>query len=382
MRATLIVLDSLGVGAMPDAADWGDAGADTLGHIDETVGLSIPNLRAMGLGNIRPLRNVPAVAAPTASFGHLATAGQGKDTIAGHWELAACKVDQRFIMFPDGFPAEMMAEFEQKTGYGYLGNIAASGTEIIERLGAEHLATQKLIVYTSADSVFQIAAHESVVPLETLYRICEIAFSLVVPLGVARVIARPFTGELGHFVRSQNRRDFALCPPRDTLMDVLMRAGIPTTSIGKVKDIFGGRGFSEAVKAGDNAAITEATLRQLDKQKDGFLFSNLVDFDMKYGHRRDPVGYARALEEFDQRLPELLQRMTPDDLLILTADHGNDPTFPGSDHTREYVPVLAYAPACPAQDLGRRPTLADIGATVAHWLGVSVTEGSLLLRPQ
>jgi phosphopentomutase len=276
----------------------------------------------------------------------------------------------------------MMAEFEQKTGYGYLGNIAASGTEIIERLGAEHLATQKLIVYTSADSVFQIAAHESVVPLETLYRICEIAFSLVVPLGVARVIARPFTGELGHFVRSQNRRDFALCPPRDTLMDVLMRAGIPTTSIGKVKDIFGGRGFSEAVKAGDNAAITEATLRQLDKQKEGFLFSNLVDFDMKYGHRRDPVGYARALEEFDQRLPELLQRMTPDDLLILTADHGNDPTFPGSDHTREYVPVLAYAPACPPQDLGQRPTLADIGATVAHWLGVSVTEGSLLLRPQ
>jgi phosphopentomutase len=336
----------------------------------------------MGLGNIRPLRNVPAVAAPTASFGHLATAGQGKDTIAGHWELAACKVDQRFIMFPDGFPAEMMAEFEQKTGYGYLGNIAASGTEIIEKLGVEHLATHKLIVYTSADSVFQIAAHESIVPLETLYRICEIAFSLVVPLGVARVIARPFTGEPGHFVRTQNRRDFALCPPRDTLMDVLMRAGVPTTSIGKVKDIFGGRGFSEAVKAGDNPAITEATLRQLDKQKEGFLFSNLVDFDMKYGHRRDPVGYARALEEFDQRLPELLQRMTPDDLLILTADHGNDPTFPGSDHTREYVPVLAYAPACPPQDLGRRPTLADIGATVAHWLGVSVSEGSLLLRPQ
>lgn len=271
-----------------------------------------------------------------------------------------------------------MAAFSERSGYGWLGNVAASGTEIIERLGAEHLATGKVIVYTSSDSVFQVAAHESVVPLEELYRICRIAFEIVAPYGIARVIARPFIGTPGALTRTEGRKDFALEPPRDTLMDRLQAASIPTTSIGKIKSIYGERGFSDAVKAGNNAAITRATLEALDRQKSGLIFANLVDFDMLYGHRRDAVGYARALEAFDAAVPELLRRMGPEDLLILTADHGNDPTFRGSDHTREYVPVLVWRREGEARDLGTRNTLADAGATVASWLGVRVEEGTAL----
>lgn len=375
-RVVLVVLDSLGVGAMPDAEAWGDAGADTLGHIAGRVPLHLPHLQAMGLGNLRPVPGLPAVERPSAGFGRMAIAGDGKDTIAGHWELAACRVERRFRDFPDGFPADLMAAFAARIGRGWLGNVAASGTEILDRLGPEHLATGRPIVYTSADSVFQVAAHEDVIPVEELYRICEAAFELVVPLGVARVIARPFVGVPGAFVRTGNRRDIAQLPPRDTLMDRCVAAGLPTTSIGKVKNIYGDRGFTRAVKASGNAAITQATLDAMDDQRGGLIFANLVDFDMLYGHRRDPEGYARALMAFDRRLPELLDRAGPDDLVLLTADHGNDPTFRGSDHTREYVPILAWRRGGRGADLGLRPTLADCGASAAEWLGVRVDEGT------
>ena len=385
-RVTLIVADSLGVGEMPDAAAWGDAGADTLGHIAAMrvasgVPLSVPNLARLGLASIRPVAGVAPAADVDAGYGRMTTAGAGKDTITGHWELAGCKVGAPFRTFYDGFPEDMMEAFVARTGAlvptaGWLGNVAASGTEIIAQLGAEHVATGKVIVYTSADSVFQIAAHEDVLSVPDLWRVCEAAFDVVRSWGIARVIARPFVGTPGAFVRTENRRDFALQPPRDTLMDRLMAAGIPTTSIGKIKSIYGDRGFSHAVKAGNNATITQAILDTLDAQPSGLIFANLVDFDMLYGHRRDPAGYARALEALDARVPELLARLGPDDLLLITADHGNDPTFPGSDHTREYVPMLAWRQGGHAVDLGTRATLADCGATAGAWLGVPCPEGT------
>jgi phosphopentomutase len=378
-RVVLVVLDSLGVGAMPDAPEWGDAGADTLGHIAERVPLHIPNLRRMGLANIRPVPGLEADPAPMGGYGKMAIAGAGKDTIAGHWEIACCKVETRFAEYPEGFPPALMEAFGRVSGRGWLGNVVASGTEIIERLGAEHVATGKPIVYTSADSVFQVAAHEDVIPIPELYRICEAAFDLVVPLGIARVIARPFVGVPGAFVRTGNRRDIAQEPPRDTLVDVLARAGLPTVSIGKIKNIYGDRGFSRAVKASGNAAITQAVLDEMDTTESGLVFANLVDFDMLYGHRRDVAGYARALEDFDRRLPEILEKARPGDLLLLTADHGNDPSYRGSDHTREYVPVLAWFPGAHGADLGTRPTLADCGATAAEWLGVPAAEGTSFL---
>jgi len=378
-RVILVVLDSLGVGALPDAAEWGDAGADTLGHIAERHTLRLPNLRSLGLANIRPVPGLPAHAAPIGGYGRMAIAGAGKDTIAGHWEIAGCKVETRFVDFPGGFPADLMERYAARIGRGWLGNCVASGTEIIERLGPEHLATGKPIVYTSADSVFQVAAHEAVIPVPELYRICEVAFELVVPLGVARVIARPFVGEPGSFVRTGNRRDIAQEPPRDTLVDVVARAGQPTVSIGKIKNIYGDRGFTKAVKASGNAAITQALLDELGETRSGLVFANLVDFDMLYGHRRDHAGYARALEAFDDRLPELLAACGDDDLVLLTADHGNDPTWRGSDHTREYVPILAWRRGGRGVDLGTRPTLADAGATAADWLGVSLAEGTSFL---
>lgn len=410
-RAILVVLDSLGVGEMPDAVAWGDGGSDTLGHVAEAMlkagtPLQIPNLRRLGLAEPgvtggRGLAGVPSLASggerAAGAYGRMATAGAGKDTVAGHWELAGCRVDERFRDFPDGFPPEILGPFSARIGRGWLGNVAASGTEILERLGAEHVATGQPIVYTSSDSVFQVAAHEAVIPLEELYRICEVAFELVVPHGVARVIARPFvdappevTARTGaRYLRTEGRRDFAQQPPHDTLMDRLQRAGVQTTSIGKVKSIFGDRGFSHAVKAGNNATITEATIRQADRagqpgqpggQQGGLIFSNLVDFDMLYGHRRDPLGYGRALEAFDRRLPELMAELTADDLLILTADHGNDPTFRGSDHTREYVPLLVWGPdgarvgrvtgAGGSGDVGTLPTLAAVAEMITGWLEV------------
>lgn len=375
-RVTLVVLDSLGMGEMPDAADWGDAGSDTLGHVAEHTALTLPNLAALGLANIRPVPGVPAVPAPTARYGKMAIAGNGKDTIAGHWEIAGVRVDVRFTEYPEGYPVSLLDEWSRSIGPGdgpgWLGNYARSGTVILDELGPEHVRTAKPIVYTSSDSVLQIAAHEAVIPPAELNRICELAFALVAPLGVARVIARPFIGDAASgWVRTGNRRDFAQLPPRDTFVDEVKNAGLPTSSIGKVKDIFGGRGFTIAVKASGNAAITEALLKQLDDQPDGLIFANLVDFDMLYGHRRDPGGYARALMAFDERLPELLARLGPDDLLLLTADHGNDPTYRGSDHTREYVPLIAYTPGAPGGDLGTMPTLAMCAELGRSWLGIA-----------
>lgn len=368
MRATLIVLDSLGVGAMPDAADWGDAGADTLGHIADAVGgLNLPNLAKLGLGNLHPCAGLEAVAKPMAGYGRCMLAANGKDTIAGHWEMAGVIVKERFTEYPDGFPPVIIDTFKSLIERDILGNVAASGTEIIERLGAEHMATGKPIVYTSADSVFQIAAHEDVVPVETLYDWCEDAFRVVTAWGVARVIARPFVGQPGAFIRTGNRRDFAMRPPGRTLMDCMRGADMKTTSIGKVKSIFGDRGFSEAIKASDNDQITRAILDQLDAQHTGLIFANLVDFDSKYGHRRDPIGYHEALRAFDKRIPNLLERMGRRDLLILTADHGCDPTHRGSDHTREHVPVLAWHRECNGRNVGVRTSIADVGATIAEW---------------
>lgn len=374
-RVTLVVLDSLGMGEMPDAPAWGDAGSDTLGHVAEHTALTIPNLRAMGLANIRAVPGVPPVAVPTARYGKMAIAGNGKDTIAGHWEIAGVRVDHRFTEFPDGFPTELLDEWSRRigpgAGPGWLGNYARSGTVILDELAAEHVRTGKPIVYTSSDSVLQVAAHEAVIPPAELNRICELAFELVAPLGLARVIARPFVGDpVSGWTRTGNRRDFAQLPPRATFVDEVLAAGLPTSSIGKVKDIFGGRGFSIAVKASGNAAITESLLHQVDVQDSGLIFANLVDFDMLYGHRRDPGGYARALMAFDERLPELLARLGPDDLLLLTADHGNDPTFRGSDHTREYVPLLAFTPGVPGADLGTMPTLSRCAELGREWLGI------------
>mgnify|MGYP001618116239 CR=1 FL=1 len=373
-RVALVVADSMGVGAMPDAEQYGDAGSDTLGHICEHHDVVMPNLAAMGLCSIRPLRG-QADRGNSGAFGKMATAGAGKDTIAGHWEIAGCKVVEPFTTYYDGFPPALMAEFEEACAAGYLGNVAASGTEIIQRLGAEHQRTGHPIVYTSADSVFQVAAHEGVIPLWRLYAICEAAFEVVKKWGIARVIARPFVGVEGAYVRTENRRDIAVLPPRDTIVSVLERAGIPTCSVGKIKSIYGDRGFSQAIKAGNNTTIMQATIDAVREARGGLVFSNLVDFDMLYGHRRDPEGYARAIETFDRRLPELCDALGDDDLLVIVADHGNDPTAPGSDHTREYVPVLAWRRGIGRVDLGTRGTLSDAGATVAEWLGVVSPEG-------
>ncbi len=382
MRCTLVVLDSLGVGAMPDAAEWGDAGAHTFGHIADTVGeLKLPNLEALGLGNIHPVPGCGAVKRAGAGFGKAAIASAGKDTISGHWEMAGVPVREAFHTYPT-FPSEMMEAFHKMIGRESLGNYAVSGTVVIDDLGAEHIATGKPIVYTSSDSVFQIAAHEDVVDVDTLYDWCEDAFRLVTAWGIARVIARPFVGEPGAFTRTHNRRDFSLRPPEPTVVDMLKAAGQTTTSVGKVKSVFGDRGFTNQIKAGDNAGIMRGMLDALDHQYKGLIFANFVDFDMLYGHRRNPEGYARALEEFDHRVPDIMERMGRRDLLILTADHGNDPTAPGSDHTREYVPILAWHRDHRATDLGTRDSLADVGATIADWfeLREKPTAGTSFLK--
>ena len=368
MRCTLVVLDSLGVGAMPDAEAWGDAGSNTLGHVAQAVGgLDLPHLGRLGLGNITPVQGVPPAKKPVAGFGKAAIASDGKDTISGHWEMAGVPVDERFMEFPDGFPPEIVDAFVGEIGRGILGNVKASGTVILDELGEEHVATGKPIVYTSADSVFQVAAHEDVVDLDTLYDWCEDAYRIVSPYGVVRVIARPFVGEPGAWVRTGGRRDFARRPPKSTVVDILKGEGWTTTSIGKVKSIFGDRGFTDGIKAPHNAEITQALLDRLDHQHKGLIFANLVDFDMLYGHRRNPQGYADALVEFDKRVPAILDRMGRRDLLIFTADHGCDPTHAGTDHTREYVPILAWHRDGRGRDIGTRGTMADIGATIAHW---------------
>jgi phosphopentomutase len=380
-RVVWIVLDSVGIGEMPDAAAYGDVGSNTLGNIARQSGLNLPNLARLGLGNIRPLDGIAPAAEPLASFGRCALASPGKDTTTGHWEMAGIHLDKPLPLFPHGFPPEIMDEFERRIGRSSLGNYTASGTEIIKELGAEHMRTGSPIVYTSADSVFQIAAHEEVIPLWELYRMCEIARQILTgPYEVGRVIARPFTGSPGAFTRTSNRKDYAIPPPKGMLLDELEGARVPVYSVGKIFDVFLGRGIGPHAKTTSNADGMAKTLIALDEEPNGLVFVNLVDFDMLYGHRNDVDGYGRALEEADTWLPSLMDKLTADDLLILTADHGCDPTTPSTDHSREYVPLLAYSSKRPSgADLGTRATLSDIGQTVAQNFGVHIMKGTSFL---
>lgn len=381
-RVLLIVLDSVGIGEMPDAARYGDAGSDTLGHLQAQRPMHLPALCALGLGNIRPLPGLSAAAPPRASFGKCALLSDGKDTTTGHWEMAGIILNPGFPVYPHGFPPDLMAEFERRIGRKTLGNVAASGTEIIQRLGEEHLRTGAPIVYTSADSVFQIAAHEAVIPVPELYRICAIARELLDgPHRVGRVIARPFIGDhAGNFARTRNRHDYAIAPPEGMLLDQLAAHQVPVHAVGKIYDIFLGRGISSSVKMQSNADGLELTLQAMDELDRGLVFTNLVDFDMLYGHRNDVEGYAGAMEEFDRYLVRILEKLRPDDLLILTADHGCDPTTPSTDHSREYAPLLACRRAASAGvNLGTRLTLADIGATIAENFSVPLQHGTSFL---
>ena len=371
-KAILIVLDSVGIGALEDAAAYGDAGADTLGHIINTCHPNLPNLMAMGLGNIDGASFPGAVAASTAAYGRLREVSAGKDTTTGHWEIAGVQLSRPFPTFPNGFPQEFISRFEQAVGRQTIGNKPASGTAILDELGEEHIATGKLIVYTSADSVFQIAANEAVVPLEELYRDCEIAREMLRDeLEVGRVIARPFVGErAGAFKRTGGRRDFSAMPP-ETMCDVLAAAGKTVYGVGKIEDIFGHRGITQSNHAAGNPACMEATFAAMKEDFDGLLFVNLVDFDMVYGHRRDVQGYARALEEFDRQLPRIQTLMGDEDMLVLTADHGCDPCHTGTDHTREHTPLLVWGRGLrPGVNLGTRQTYADISATVLDFFGM------------
>jgi phosphopentomutase len=365
-RVVLIVLDSCGCGAAPDAGKYGDEGSDTLGNMSVTVGgMTLPHLQGLGLGHLTTILGVPPVARPRGAFGRMREASAGKDTTTGHWEMTGLHVDKGFPTFPEGFPSEMMARFEKQIGRGTLGNKTASGTEIIEELGAEHIKTGKPIVYTSADSVFQIAAHEEIIPLDELYRISEIARKLCDEIPVARVIARPFVGEPGKFKRTYNRRDFSMPPASATVLDAIADAKLPVIGVGKIWDIFAGRGVTENLHSEGNADGCRLTVEALDKLERGLVFTNLVDFDMLYGHRRDPAGYYRALQEFDAFLPKLEERLGERDLVMITADHGNDPTFKGTDHTREYVPILAMGHKAAGRDLGTRLGFYDIAQTLA-----------------
>ena len=380
-RVVLLVLDSVGVGELPDAAEYGDVGSHTLGHIAEVVdGFKLPHLEQMGLGNIEGLPQIPAVETPRASFGRMIEQAQGKDTATGHWEFVGIVMDEPFRTFPEGFDEEIIDAFCEAIGVdGVLGNKAASGTVIIEELGREHIATGKPIVYTSADPVFQIAAHEDVVDIETLYQWCEAAYEIAIPAGMSRVIARPFVGEWPDFERTSRRKDYTFPPPRDTVLDALQAAGVRTTGVGKIGNIFASQGLTDEIKTDDNDHGVEMTIHCLG-DRNGLIFVNLVDFDSKYGHRRNPQGYGDALMRFDDQLPVILQAMDEGDLLIITADHGNDPTYRGTDHTREYVPLLVYEKGgTNGRDLGTRATFADIGASVADFFGVDWAEGTSFL---
>jgi phosphopentomutase len=364
------VLDSVGCGELPDASAYGDQGSNTLGNIARQVPLRIPHLRSLGLGRVVDLGDGDRVDGRSA-FGRMAESSAGKDSVTGHWEMMGIVLERAFATFPLGFPPEIIQTFESRIGRRTIGNVVASGTEIIERLGAEHVRTGSPIVYTSADSVFQVAAHEDVIPVHELYRVCEIAFETVRPLNVGRVIARPFVGSEGAFLRTANRHDYALPPPADTLLDLLTRNGILVISIGKVRDLFGGRGIARALPAGNDSEGLDRTLEVMHSVSSGLVFVNLVDFDTLYGHRNDVDGYARNLEHFDRRLGEILTTLQVSDLLVITADHGNDPTTPSTDHSREYVPVLLTgAGVRAAVDIGTRRTFADLGQTLAANFGV------------
>ena len=382
-RIVVLVFDSVGVGEMPDAADYGDVGSDTLGHIAASRPLRLPNLCSLGLANIRPFDGLEAAAQPLGCYGKCALASPGKDTTTGHWEMAGIHLEKPFPLYPHGFPPEVLGEFERRIGRRSLANCTASGTEIIARLGAEHMRTGSPIVYTSADSVFQIAAHEETIPLPELYRMCEIAREILTgPHEVGRVIARPFVGAPGAFVRDgAARHDYAVPPPSGMLLDRLAERGVPVWSVGKISEVFLGRGVAHSAKTRDNSEGMQRTLDALGELERGLIFANLVDFDMLYGHRNDVEGYAAALEAADAWLPTLLAALGDGDLLILTADHGNDPTTPSTDHSREYVPLLVYGPrAKRGVDLGTRATLSDIGETVADNFETHLEKGTSFLE--
>ena len=372
-RAVVIVLDSAGAGSLPDAADFGDEGANTLGHIAEHMGgLNLPHMQQLGLGNIIPIIGVPPEPSPRAAYGIMMEASKGKDTMAGHWEMMGLIVDKPFPLFPGGFPEEILRKFYKAAGVTeVLGNKAASGTVIIAELGEEHVKTGFPIVYTSADSVFQIAAHEEVIPVNALYEMCEQARKVCDEYLIGRVIARPFIGEKGNFSRTANRKDFPMLPTGETVLDMLKKNNFPVTGIGKIEDIYAGQGITRAIHTKSNDHGMECLLEELSVTKNGLIFINLVDFDMVYGHRNNAGGYGKALEAFDRGLGELLPRLREDDLLIITADHGCDPTFPGTDHTREYVPLLVYSRSLEPFPLGTRETFADIGVTLLELFGIS-----------
>jgi phosphopentomutase len=386
-RAIVVVLDSVGVGELPDAASYGDAGSDTLGNTARaTGGLALPNLGALGIGCVEPVEGVACAASPAACWGRCAAASPGKDTTTGHWEMMGVILERAFPTYPDGFPLDVLEEFSTRTGRGWLGNEAASGTEIIARLGDEHVATGKVIVYTSADSVFQVAAHTDVVPLAELYRICRIAREVMTgDHRVARVIARPFTGPSGAYVRTHERRDYAVKPFEPTVLDILTQRGVAVLGVGKIGDIFDWQGVSESPHVTDNMDATDKLLGKIAGDEPGLVFANLVDFDMLWGHRNDVAAYAAGLEQFDARVPELLAALAEGDLLVITSDHGCDPTTDSTDHSREHALLLARVAGgrLPGVPLGTRATFADIGATVLDFYGMegACAHGTSFLRP-
>jgi phosphopentomutase len=386
-RVVLIVLDGVGAGASPDAAQFGDEGSHSLAHAAEAVGgLRVPNLRALGLGNITPIAGVAPVKDPAGAYGKMAEISQGKDTTIGHWELAGVYSPEPLPVFPHGFPTALVAEYERRIGRKIIGNYPSSGTEIIQILGAEHIRTGAPIVYTSGDSVFQVAAHEAVIPIPELYRICEIARELLTgEWAVGRVIARPFVGEAGHFTRTERRKDWSLVPPRPTILDQLSEAGYAVVTVGKLDDIFARRGITRSAHVVRNDETVARTIEFLKEEFRGLLFANLIEFDMMYGHRNDAPGYARALEAFDAQLPAILAAMGPQTVLMVTSDHGNDPAGPSTDHSREYAPLLVAGEQVVPGDLGVRATFADVAATLADLFGVKPPEvgqsfRSLILR--
>jgi phosphopentomutase len=382
-RVFLTVLDSVGVGELPDADAYGDRGSDTLGNISRAVPLKLPTLRSLGLPRVANVHGMAPVDAPAGAYGRMAERSPGKDSVTGHWEMAGVILERAFPTFPHGFPADVIAEFERRIGRKTIGNKAASGTAIIDELGAEHVRTGHPIVYTSADSVFQIAAHEEIIPIPELYRICEIGYEMVGKgMGVGRVIARPFVGVPGAFTRTANRHDYALPPAGTTLLDAMTAAGRSVHAIGKIEDLFAGRGVTTAVHTKSDDDGVDEIEKAIDTAGPGLVFTNLVDFDTQYGHRNDAPGYAANLERFDARLARLLPRLRDRDLLIVTADHGNDPTTPSTDHAREYVPVFLVGRAVrPGADIGTRPTFADLGQTVADIFGVGpLANGMSFLR--
>jgi phosphopentomutase len=381
-KAVIIVLDGVGIGALPDAEQYGDQGSNTLANLAAaTGGFHLPNLERMGLGNIAPIEGLRPQAAPQANYGKMAEASPGKDSTSGHWEMAGLILEKPFPTYPHGFPRDVMEAFEKAIGRGTLGNFAASGTEIIKQLGDEHVRTGKPIVYTSADSVFQVAAHQEVIPLEDLYHMCRLARGILTgDHAVGRVIARPFLGTSGNYYRTPHRKDFSVCPPRGTILDLLVARGLATVSIGKVDYLFAKRGFTQGIHTASNAEAIEAIVTQAGRPFGGLVFSNLVDFDMLWGHRNDVEGFRRGLEEFDRELVRIIEALGPDDLVAITADHGNDPTTASTDHSREYVPLLVYGKSLKqGVNLGVRKTFADLGATIGDMLGVEIEAGQSFL---